>query len=62
MEPRLVIVDEHRGGDVHGVDQTKPLNYAAAVNEILDLRCDVDEPASFRHFEPKMFGERFQPW
>jgi hypothetical protein len=29
------------------------------VNEFLDLRCDVDEPASIRHFEPKMFSERF---
>jgi hypothetical protein len=30
------------------------------VNEFLDLGCDVDEPASSRHFEPKMFSERFQ--
>jgi hypothetical protein len=30
------------------------------VNEFLDFRCDVDEPASIRHFEPKMFSERFQ--
>ena len=59
MEPWLVIIDEHRGGDMHGVDQTKPLNYAAAMNEFLDLRCDVDEPASIRHFEPEMFSERF---
>jgi hypothetical protein len=29
------------------------------VNEFLNLRCDVDEPASIRHFEPKMLGERF---
>ena len=58
MEPRLIIVDEHGGGDVHGVDQTKALHYAAPVNEFLDLRCDVDEPASIRYLEPKMFSKR----
>ena len=45
---------------MHGVDQTKTFGDAAAVNEFIDLRCDVDEPASSRHFEPKMFSERFQ--
>jgi hypothetical protein len=59
MEPRLIVIDEHRSGDVHGVDQTKTLHYAAPVNQFLDLRCDVDEPASVRYFEPKMFRERF---
>jgi hypothetical protein len=44
---------------VHGVDKAKALLYAAPVNEFLDLRCDVDEPASIRYFEPKMFRERF---
>jgi hypothetical protein len=44
---------------VHGVHQTKTFHYAAAVNELLDLRRDVDEPASIRYFEPKMFCERF---
>jgi len=59
MKPQLIVVDEHRGGDVHGVDQTKTFGHAAPVNEFLDLRCDVDEPASIRYFEPKMFSERF---
>jgi hypothetical protein len=44
---------------VHRVDQTKPFSHAAPVNEFLDLRCDVDEPASIRYLEPKMFSERF---
>ncbi len=57
MEPWLVVINEHRGGDVHSVNETKPLHYAAAVNEFLDLRCDVDEPASIRYFEPEMFSE-----
>jgi hypothetical protein len=57
MKSRLIVVDEHRGSDVHGVDKAKALGHAAALNEFLDLRCDVDEPASIRYFEPKMFGE-----
>ena len=57
MEPRFIVIDEHRRRYVHGVDQTKTFGHAAAVNEFLDLRCDVDEPASSRYFKPKMFGE-----
>ena len=59
VESRLIVIDEHRGRDVHSVDQTKTFRHAATVNEFLDLRCDVDEPASIRYFEPKMFSERF---
>ena len=44
---------------MHGIDQTKTFHHAAPLNQSLDLRCDVDEPASIRHFEPKMFSERF---
>ena len=59
MKPSFIVIDEHRGSDVHGVDQTKAFGHAALVNELLDLGCDVDEPASSRNFEPKMFSERF---
>jgi len=60
MKPRFIVVNEHRGSDVHGVDQTKAFSYAAPMNDFLDLRRDIDEPASIRDFEPKMFSERFQ--
>ena len=59
MEPRLIVVDEYRSGDVHGVDQTKAFGHAAPLNELLDPRRDVDESTPIRHLEPKMFGERF---
>ena len=59
MEPRLIVVDEHRRGDMHGVDQTNAFHHAAPVSEFLDLRRDVDEATSIRYFEPKMFSERF---
>ena len=59
MKAALVVVDEDRRGDVHGVDQTKPFLHAALMDEFLDLRRDVDESAAIRHFKPKMFSERF---
>ena len=59
MKPRFVVVDEYRSGDVHGVHQTKTFGHAAPVNEFLNLRRNVDESASIRYFEPKMFRERF---
>ena len=59
MESLFIVIDEYRSGDVHGVDQTKALHYAASVNKFLDLRRDIDEPASIRNFKPKMFSERF---
>jgi hypothetical protein len=60
MQARFIVVDEHRRGDVHGVDQTKTFRDTTPLNEFLDFRCDVDEPASIRHFKPEMFCERLQ--
>ena len=57
MQPRFIIVDEHLSGDMHRVHQTKAFSHTALLNELLDFRCDVDEPAPVRHFEPKMFRE-----
>src|SRR6185369_8350144 len=59
MQSRFVVIDEYRSGNMHRVHQTKAFSYTAPLNELLDVRCDVDEPASIRHFEPKMFCERF---
>lgn len=60
MQAGLVVVDEHRGGDVHGVNQTQALGHAASMNEVLDLRCDVNESTPIWYFKPKMFSERLQ--
>jgi hypothetical protein len=60
MEARFIVINKHRGGDVHGVDETKAFLHAAPMNQFLDLRRDVDEPAPIRYLEPKMFSERFQ--
>ena len=50
METRLIVIDEYRGSNVHGIDQTKTFAHAAPMNEFLDLWCDVDEPAPTRDF------------
>ena len=60
VEPRFIVINKDRSGDVHGVDETKALGHAAPVNEFFDLGRDVDEPAPARHLKPKMFSERFQ--
>ncbi len=57
VKPALVIVDEDRSSDVHGVDEAKAFGHTAPANEFLDLRCDVDKPPSIRYLEPKMFGK-----
>ena len=57
MKTRFVVVDEYRSRDVHGVDQTKAFSHAATMDELLDLRRDIDEPASIRYVKPKMFSE-----
>ena len=59
MEARFIVVDEYRGGDMPGVDETKTFRHAASLNQFVNLRRDVDESASIRYFEPKMFRERF---
>ena len=57
MKARFVVINEHRGGDVHGVDKAKAFSHATVMDEFFDLRRDIDEAASTRHFEPKMFRE-----
>ncbi len=57
MKTRFVVVDEYRGRDVHGVDQTKTFSHAATMDEFIDLRRDIDEPASIGYFKPKMLSE-----
>ena len=59
MESGFIVINKHGGGDVHGVDETKAVGHAAPVNELLDLRRDVEEAAPAGHLKPKMFSERF---
>src|SRR5262249_59829880 len=46
MEPLLIVIDKYRSGDVHCIDQTQTLGHTASLNEFLDLRRDINKPAS----------------
>jgi hypothetical protein len=54
VQARLVVVDEHRGRDVHGVDQAEPLTNAARLERALDLAGQVDEAAPLGQVEPDL--------
>ena len=57
MQPRLVVVDEDAGRDVHGVAQQSPSD-AALADDLLDLRRDVQEAHPRRQVERQVFGVR----
>jgi hypothetical protein len=52
----LVVVDEHRRRDVHGVDQGDSLLNAALMQAILYLRRDVDERSAAGDVEPEFLA------
>jgi hypothetical protein len=56
-QPVLGVVNEHAGGDVHGIDQTKPLLHPALPDERTNGLSDIDETASTGDFKPKLLGE-----
>ena len=55
----LVVVDEYRCRDVHGVHQAKPFLDAALLQTFLDLWRDVDVFTPGLDVEPKFFAEGF---
>ena len=59
MQPRLIVVDEYRCRDVHGVDQHQALADAALVHGRGDLRRDVLERNAGRQVERQVFGVGF---
>src|SRR5579883_519851 len=52
VQAALVIVNEHRRRDVHGVDQHQTFLYAALGKALLDLARDIDERASGGNLKP----------
>src|SRR5438132_1699780 len=69
LEPNLIIVqqaflsiiDEHGGGNMHGVHQTKSFLDGAFADQLRYAIGDVHEAASIRYFKPEMFGKAFHP-
>jgi len=56
MEPRLIVIDEHRCCYVHRIHQAKPLAHAALAHQVFDRSSDVHESAPIRNLEPEIFG------
>ncbi len=59
QEPPLVIVDEDRGRDVHGVHEHESLPHPALPHAVLDLARDIDEATARGDVEPEFFAEGF---
>ena len=57
VQARLVVVDEYRGGDVHGVYQTQPFLDTAVANAFLDLAGDIHKIHAGWDVEGQIFGE-----
>ena len=62
VEPGFIVVDENRGGNVHGVDQAEPLLNRALTQTFLDVLRDIDQTAARRHFKPEFFSIGFHGW
>jgi hypothetical protein len=60
VESTFVIIDEHTGRDVHGVDQTQSFFDAAGAEATVNLRRDIEQPAARGDLEPEFFAEGFQ--
>src|SRR5215510_6897643 len=59
MKAGFVVVDKHRRGDVHGIDEHKSFFYPTLAKAVLHLRRDVDEGYPCRRVEPKLFAVVF---
>lgn len=56
VQTSLVVVDEHRSGDVHGIDQNQPFSHAAFLQAFLYLRCEVQKGNARRRVELQFFA------
>ncbi len=55
----LGVIDENRGGNVHGVHKAQSLLDRALSHQLFNRACDVHKPPAVGHFKPKMFRQRF---
>src|SRR5713226_2451555 len=59
MQTRLIVIDEYRGRNVHGVNKNEPFFDSALAQTLVHLRRNVDERHPCRCIEPKFFAIRF---
>jgi hypothetical protein len=55
VQPGLIIINEHRGRNVHGVHQHQPLLYAALWHGLFHLLGDIDKPTPSRQMHDQFF-------
>ncbi len=60
VQARLIIVDEHTGGDMHGVHEDQSLGDAALTDCVLNPRRDVEKAHPAGKLERQILGVRFQ--
>jgi hypothetical protein len=56
MQPSLVVVDEHRCGDVHGIHQHEPFLNSARAHGVIHLGRDVAKRHLRRNVDSEIFG------
>ena len=56
VQATLIVIDEYRCRDVHGVDQHQPFLHTAVPEAGFDIRRDVDELAPAVDVEPQFFA------
>ncbi|MPM75272.1 hypothetical protein SDC9_122264 [bioreactor metagenome] len=59
METGFVIVDEDRGGDVHGIDQRQPFADAGFTERLFNLRRDIEKAAPGGQCHRQLSAETF---
>src|SRR5262245_21100602 len=62
VQSRFVIVDEHRRGNMHGVDQCQSFFDAALADAFLDLICNIHKRHPRRRIEPQLFPIAFHTY
>ncbi len=59
VQAGLVVIDEDRRGDVHGIAEHQTVCYPAFVDALLHFRGDVDKGPACGHLEPQFFSIAF---
>jgi len=59
MQTGFIIVDKHRGGNVHGIDQHQPFPNAAFGKTFLHVGCNVNKRPPGGDFKPEFFSVAF---
>lgn len=59
MQARFIVIDEDRGGDVHGIDEGEALLNATFMETAIDVLGDIHKTHAVGGIPPKFFAEAF---